>query len=1199
MCSTTTQLSQFIKPSPVFLIRELNVGTINTSYCRTTAIASAPAYHTEMATLNDLKCALRQAARTTSYSPLSDTQYSAGFEDFIQGSESAYRDFIIPQLSQLLDTHFKSLTDLSVLEIGPGPQSVLARLPRDLREKFQSYIALEPNGLFASKLEEQLQSTPNAESALPCLAHLAKICRYPLALNDNKGICFDEDTFDASKKYDLILFCHSMYGMKPKHKFIERVLNRLAERPDGGIIVVFHRDGILRFNDLVCHRTASYPTGVIRLTDEDNVLDSFASFIAGYALGNTDKDHAIKKAWRTICRTLGHHEKGRLLFSSSEVMVVFDGHATAVQELVAQLPLLERYEAIKNRRARFQSPAYMARPTEIRQVQKCVEWALKYGISLAVMGGGHSGHCAVSAVVSIDMSAINQVHILRAESNDQGGGEDCSEAPAASVVVEAGSTIGDIIRKTMEAGLTVPLGARPSVGAGLWLQGGIGHLARLHGLSCDAIVGAVIISVYSGQILYVGNVPSQHRPSGSIRPSHEDDFLWAIRGAGTNFGIVVSVTFRAHAAATFVVDKKIISLSNDLEARHQLHDFDTLIARKLSRECSADAYLYWNADQLHLGVTTFQSSTADLALEIRTPMSEGVLLGSQKGVKVVDGIDLFDSEMYMADMHGGHGSGKTSAFKRCVFLKDIGSSKVAACLVASMQSRPSNLCYLHLLQGGGAIGDMESEATAFGCRDWDFACIITGVWPREHDGTEVARSAEQWVYKIATDLLPLSCGAYGADLGPDPRDAVLAARAFGLNLARLARLKESLDPHNVLAYACPLPSAPLPRVIILVTGDNCVGKDYCAKVWVYILSTFTPGYASTRVVSISDATKRQYAAATGTDLHRLLEDRAYKEQHRPALTAFFRDQVRQRPGLPQEHFLDVVKNAAGAHVLLITGMRDAAPVATLSHLAPESKLIEVHVRAAEQTRRRWRGSANDDKSGNNVSSRDSPTMNHRPTLIFDNDDTGREAAEAFAEQRLLPFLDHDLLRLADMVRVVHDFPQPGIKFRHVLGISEHPNGLTVCTSLLQKHFRGDWTNVRAIVACEAGGFIYASPLAMQVNVPLTLIRQAGKLPPPTISNPMTPSHISSMVSNGPPEKQIEIRRDTIPRGVPIVVIDDVLSTGKTLCAVLELLVIAGISTDDISIVVVAEFPFHRGRELLLQRGFSRISVQSLLVLTGA
>jgi adenine phosphoribosyltransferase len=1158
----------------------------------TSAIAE---FQTKMATLNDLKRALWQAARMASYSPLSDTQYSTGYENLIQGSESTYRNFIIPQLSQLLDTRFKLRTDVSVLEIGPGPRSVLGRLSRDLRAKFQSYDALEPNSLFASKLEKQLHPTNHTESIFPCLGQPAKIYRYPLAVDDNNEICFDKSPFDASRKYDLILFCHSMYGMKPKHKFIERALDMLSDRSEGGIIVVFHRDGVLCFNDLVSNRRVSYPTGVLCLADDNNVLDSFASFIAGYALENTSKDHNIRKRWRSICRDLGYHEKGRLSFSSPEIMVVFTRHATAVRELVAQMPLLKRNRAIKNRKAHLQSPAYIARPKEVRQVQACVEWALKYGENLAVIGGGHSGHCVLSAVVSIDMSAMNQVHILGAENDSEGRREGCSAA-LPLVVVEAGSTVGDIIGKTMAAGLTVPLGARPSVGAGLWLQGGIGHLARLHGLSCDAIVGAVIISVQSGQILYIGNVPSQHRPFGSIRPSYENDLLWAIKGAGTNFGIVVSVTFRAHAAATFVVEKKFIPLGNPVNERHQLRDFHTL--GKLDRECSADAYLYWNADQLHLGVTTFQSCLPESASETQTLMPQDVKSVSRENVKVVDGMELFDEEMYMTDMHGGHGGGKTSAFKRCVFLKNIGEPMVAARLVAAMERRPSNLCYLHLLQGGGAIGDLKGEATAFGCREWDLSCVITGVWPRRLAGTPAERLAEQWVYDVAADLLPLSCGAYGADLGPDPRDAALSARAFGPNLARLARLKSRLDPHNVLAYACPLPSTPVPRLIILVTGQHGVGKDYSAKVWCSVLSGPTGKGVSTRIASISDATKREYAAATNTDLHRLLKDRAYKEQHRPALTRFFQDQVQQRPRLPQEHFLNVVKNAAGADVLLITGMRDAAPVASLSHLVPESRLIEVHVRAAEETQRERRSLANDN-SGNNGSSKDSLVIEHCPTLVFDNDTTGCKAAEDFAKQHLFPFLDHALTQLADMVNVIHDFPNPGIEFRHVLGISEHPNGLTLCTSLLQKHFRGDWTKIGAIVACEAGGFIYASPLAMQMKVPLTLIRQAGKLPPPTISNNMTTSHISSMLSDGPLEKQIEIGRETIPRGVPVLVIDDVLSTGKTLCAVLELLQKADVSTEDISIMVVAEFPFHHGRELLLQRGFGGVSLQSLLVLTGA
>jgi hypothetical protein len=89
--------------------------------------------------------------------------------------------------------------------------------------------------------------------------------------------------------------------------------------------------------------------------------------------------------------------------------------------------------------------------------------------------------------------------------------------------------------------------------------------------------------------------------------------------------------------------------------------------------------------------------------------------------------------------------------------------------------------------------------------------VITGVWARAQDGTEAARSVVRWVYNVAGDLLSLSSGAYGADLGPDPRDVALAAKAFGPNRPRLARLKHSLDPQNVLAYACPLPEALIER----------------------------------------------------------------------------------------------------------------------------------------------------------------------------------------------------------------------------------------------------------------------------------------------------------------------------------------------------------------------------------------------------
>ena len=74
--------------------------------------------------------------------------------------------------------------------------------------------------------------------------------------------------------------------------------------------------------------------------------------------------------------------------------------------------------------------------------------------------------------------------------------------------------------------------------------------------------------------------------------------------------------------------------------------------------------------------------------------------------------------------------------------------------------------------------------------------------------------------------------------------------------------------------------------------------------------------------------------------------------------------------------------------------------------------------------------------------------------------------------------------------------------------------------------------------------------------------------------------------------------DAVPRGASVVVGDDVLATGKTLCAVLQLLNRFGVDAEGVHVLVVAEFPVHRGRDLLRQRGFGMVNIQSLLVFGG-
>lgn len=365
----------------------------------------------------------------------------------------------------------------------------------------------------------------------------------------------DNGTSDNEEKYDVILFWHGMYGMEYRKKFIEKAIGMLTQ---GGLVVVFHRDGTLDFDGLVCHRTTSIPTGVVCVPDEDIVLNLFVSFVAGFAM---DEDDALRIECREVCHTLARREDAlpnKLLFAAPDVMFSFNSHSASLSELTAIVPMAneDRYETIKNREARLRHNTPIVRPTEIRHIQACVHWAVKHGVSLTVVGGGHSGHCLWPNVVAVDMAAFDNVHILAAE-----------DVEDALIVAEAGCKTGDIINKVMQAGLTVPLGGRPSVGSGSWLQGGIGHLARLHGLACDTIVGAVIVSVESGDVFYVGHVPNQHRPLGAVRPENEADLLWAIKGAGTNFGIVVSVTFKAFVAPKLLARNWVLPLKPDAEAQ--------------------------------------------------------------------------------------------------------------------------------------------------------------------------------------------------------------------------------------------------------------------------------------------------------------------------------------------------------------------------------------------------------------------------------------------------------------------------------------------------------------------------------------------------------------------------------------------------------------------------------------------------------
>lgn len=529
-----------------------------------------------MTPLASLKIALREEAKGTTTRPLTESQYSIGLETITEGAgQNTYRQFILPQLAQLLAL-FPPQHEISILEVGPGPKSVLGRLPNASTRRIKGYTAFEPNESFAASLEDWLSATPERTAPLPSLSRPPKIHREPF----HQGSQTEKD-----EKFNVVLFCHSMYGMKDRDKIIQRALEMVANDVEEGFVVVFHRAENLHFSGKVCHRIASFPNGLISVPDEENKIDAFASFIAGFTLADSNLDETIRTAWRKTCRNSSQPNSARpshLLFRSPEMMFIFRKSANALPELAANVPFLNE-RIIINGEASSYRPAAIARPTTIRHVQDCVRWALKHRLNLTVIGGSHGGYCVQPNIVAIDMSAFDQIDIV---TPDGCGSEDSRPL----IVAGAGCKTGDIVKKGMAAGLTVPLGSRPSVGAGLWLQGGIGHLSRLYGLTCDAIVGAVMVCVESGKVIVVGNVPCQHQPEDALCIGDHPNWLWVIRGAGTNFGIILSVVFKSHPSPTLLRRLWICPCDHRLELQLQIRRLDELISNseRVSRDTSTD-----------------------------------------------------------------------------------------------------------------------------------------------------------------------------------------------------------------------------------------------------------------------------------------------------------------------------------------------------------------------------------------------------------------------------------------------------------------------------------------------------------------------------------------------------------------------------------------------------------------------------------
>ncbi len=131
--------------------------------------------------------------------------------------------------------------------------------------------------------------------------------------------------------------------------------------------------------------------------------------------------------------------------------------------------------------------------------------------------------------------------------------------------------------------------------------------------------------------------------------------------------------------------------------------------------------------------------------------------------------------------------------------------------------------------------------------------------------------------------------------------------------------------------------------------------------------------------------------------------------------------------------------------------------------------------------------------------------------------------------------------LAAYIRDVPDFPQKGILFRDLTTLFQNPEAFHEAVDAIYARVRD--LQVDTVVAIESRGFILGAPLAYQLNAGFVPVRKPGKLPGATI-------HVEYSLEYG--TNTLEIHTDAIHAGERVLVVDDLLATGGSAKAAIEL-----------------------------------------------
>jgi adenine phosphoribosyltransferase len=176
--------------------------------------------------------------------------------------------------------------------------------------------------------------------------------------------------------------------------------------------------------------------------------------------------------------------------------------------------------------------------------------------------------------------------------------------------------------------------------------------------------------------------------------------------------------------------------------------------------------------------------------------------------------------------------------------------------------------------------------------------------------------------------------------------------------------------------------------------------------------------------------------------------------------------------------------------------------------------------------------------------------------------------------------------IKESIRTVPDFPIEGIQFRDITSLLESPEALN--KALIDMTASCMMFNATKIVAIESRGFIFSSPIARDMELPLILARKPGKLPNPTYQR-------SYKLEYGETSLHIQQNSNLKPND-KIVIIDDLIATGGTATAIASLICQCwNIPRENILILAAIDLPDLGGSAIIKEAGFN---VETLIEFEG-